>query len=195
MGGSGHLETLRTLRFEYRSQGRDRPLKWEIIRPNLIRKEREGDIVLLFDGRRAGFLEGPVQEDGRPEGPHLVPEGDWHHFEMDIALYIPVFFDIPAEHVGRTTVDGDPAHLLRVTLPMGGVVVYAIDAESFLPVRVDLPGWDLQRRLGDFREVGGILYPHRFWDASDPTQVTVLEKLGVNVELDRTLFVFPAGIR
>jgi hypothetical protein len=191
MGGSGHLETLKTLKFEYRSPGRDEFLKWEIIRPNLVRKEREGELVLLFDGQRAGFLEGPVQEDGTLEGPHLVPEEDWHHFEMDIALYIPAFFDHPAVHAGRTTVDGDPAHLLRVALPMGGIAVYAIDAESFLPIRVDLPDWDLQQRLGDFREVGGILYPHRFWSASDPSQVTVLENLEVNGELDRSRFVFP----
>jgi hypothetical protein len=114
IGGSGHLETLKTLRFEYRSQGRDRPLKWEII---------------------------------------------------------------------------------RVTLPMGSVAAYAIDAESFLPVRVDLPGWDYRQRLGDFREVGGIFYPHRFWDASGPEKVMVLEQLAVNFELDHSRFVLPADIR
>jgi hypothetical protein len=195
MAPSGNINDLRTLRFETLTPGRDRGLKWEIIRPNLVRKEREGALVLLFDGRRAGYLEGPRLPDGTLQGPHLVPQAAWHDFEMDIAIYIPAFFDFPAEYAGRTTVDGSPAHLLRVTLPMGGVVVYAIHAESFLPIRVELPEWNFQQNMGDFRQVGGFLFPHRYWAASNPSEVTVLRNVALNADLERGRFVFPADIR
>lgn len=195
MAPAGNTKDLRTLRFETLTPGRDRGLKWEIIRPNLVRKEREGALVLLFDGRRAGYLEGPRLPDGTLQGPHLVPQAAWHDFEMDIAIYIPAFFDFPAEYAGRTTVDGSPAHLLRVTLPMGGVVVYAIHAESFLPIRVELPEWGFQQNMGDFRAVGGFLLAHRYWAAANPAELTVLQDVAVNADLARGRFIFPAGIR
>jgi hypothetical protein len=135
MGGSGNLESLETLRFEHRSLGSDVSTKWEIVRPNVVRKEREGEWVLLFDGYRAGYLEGPVREDGTKEGAHLLSEDHWKDFEMDMALYVPAFFDHPAEYEDAEVIDEKDAHLLRVTLPLGMVVEYAIDAESFLPIR------------------------------------------------------------
>ena len=195
MAGSGNIADIRTLRLEVVPLGRDRGERWEIIRPNLVRREIVGSFVLLSDGRRAGYLEGPRLPNGTLQGPHLVPPETWYHFEMDIAIHFPAFFDYPAEYAGLTTVDGSPAHLLRVNLPRGGVAVYAIDAESFLPVRVELAEWGFRRRMGDFRQVGGFIYPHRWWDPSDSSQVSVLQGVAVNPDLDRGRFVFPADIR
>lgn len=195
MAGSGDIASLRTLRLEEVLEGRDRGEKWEIIRPNLVRRQVEGAFILLSDGSRAGYLEGPRLADGTLQGPHLVPQETYYHFEMDISIYVPAFFDYPAEYAGLTTVDGNPAHLLRVNLPRGGVAIYAIHAESFLPVRVELPEWNLRRQIGDFRQVGGFLLPHRYWDPRDPSQVIVLRNLTVNPDLDRGRFVFPADIR
>jgi len=78
---------------------------------------------------------------------------------------------------------------------LGGVAIYSIDAESYLPMRVDLPDWGLQQRFGDYREVGGVLYPHRIWYASDSTQVVIVENLRVNLPLEGDRFVLPAGTR
>jgi len=194
MAGSESLENLKTLRFEARNSGQKQSLKWEIIRPNLLRKERERAFVLLFDGRRAGYLEGPNLENGTLQGPHLVPQDDWHHFELDIAIYIPAFFEFPSDYAGIATVSGSRAHLLRVTLPMGGVVTYAIHAKSFLPIRVDIPAWNYQRMMGDFKRVGGFFLPHKYWDPSDSSQVTVLKNLTVNADLGKDRFAFPSDI-
>jgi len=195
VAGSGDIANLRTLRLEEVLEGRDRGEKWEIIRPNLVRRQQEGAFILLSDGRRAGYLEGPRLADGTLQGPHLVPSDTYYHFEMDISIYVPAFFDYPAEYAGLTTVDGSPAHLLRVNLPRGGVAIYTVSAESFLPVRVELPEWNLRRQMADFRQVGGFLLPHRTWDPRDPSQVIVLRDLTVNPDLDRSRFVFPADIR
>lgn len=191
----GDIGDLRTLRFETRDSGGGRPTSWEIARPNLVRKTREGAFLLVFDGSRAGFLEGPPQDDGTLQGPHLVPEAEWADFELDIALYVPAFFDFPAEYAGITDVDGREAYLLRVVLPLGGTAIYAVDAGSYLPIRVELPTWDFAQRLGDFEEENGFLLPHRYWSPSDSSKATIIENLVVNAELDRDRFRLPATIR
>ncbi len=195
MAPGADIGDLKALRFRESNAGSAAATTWEIVRPNLVRKEREGAWVLLFDGERAGYLQGPPREDGSLEGPHLVPPEDWHHFEMDIAIHIPAFLDHPAEYRGGVSVEGRPAHVLSVRLPMGGVATYALDAESFLPLQVELPGWGFVRRLEDYREVGGFLLPHRYRDPSDASRTAVLTSLLVNPETDPARFRFPAVIR
>lgn len=195
VAGSRDIADLRTLRLEAVPQGQAHGETWEIIRPNLVRREVTGAFVLLFDGRRAGYLQGPRLPDGTLQGPHLVPSDTYYHFEMDIAIHWPAFFEYPSEYAGLTTVDGSAAHLLRVRLPGGGAVVYAIHAESFLPIRVELPEWNYRRQMGDFRPEGGFVLPHRVWDPSTPSQVEILRDVTVNANLERSRFAFPADVR
>jgi hypothetical protein len=195
MGGEGGIQTLRTLSFRLSSPNRPQQLLWEIARPNFVRKERAGDLILVFDGNRAAFLQAPPNEDGTPGEPHVVDQADWHHFEMDIALYVPAFFDYPAAYVDTTSVNGSSAYLLQVDLPMGGVAAYAVDAESFLPTKVALPDWDYEIFPGDYREVGGFLYFHEYRTGADPENVTVLEDLEVNVELPADRFAIPSSLK
>jgi hypothetical protein len=194
LGGTDGLPALKTLSFQVVTKGRP-GTAWEISRPNRVRKEREGAWVLLFDGHRAGYLDGPVREDGTKEGPHLVPAVEWGDFEMDIALYVPAFLEYPAEYLGETAVEGSRAHLLQVTLPLGGLVDYAIDAESWLPVMVRLPAWDYALLLSGFKDFGGLRLPTLYRSPSDPETVTELVQLEVNPVLKGDRFVFPPSIR
>jgi len=195
MGGERGIEALRTLRFQLGSPNQAEPTLWEIERPNLVRKERMGNMTLVFDGNKAAFVVAPPNEDGTPGEPHLVDEADWHHFEMDIALYVPAFFDYPATYVDTTTVGGSLAQLLRVDLPMGGVVIYAVDAESFLPTKVSLPDWEYEVYLGDYAPVEGFTYFHKVWSNPDGADETVLENLKLNANIDRSRFEIPDSIR
>ncbi len=113
---------------------------------------------------------------------------------MDIALYVSAFLDFETTYAGQTVVDGSPAHLLRVILPMGGVVIYAVDASSYLPVRVDLPEWGVHQRLGDFQLANGVLYPARIWNASDASGASVVKKISVNTDVNRDRFTVPEDI-
>ncbi len=191
MTGAEGAGNLRALCFEAWESGKDRCLKWEIIRPNLVRKEREKEFILLFDGTRAAFLEGPIAENGTLQGPHLVPEEDWHHFELDIAIYIPAFFEFAAEYAGSIIFDGTPAHRLQVKLPMGGEVIYIIHAESFLPMQVSIPAWNYQRNIGDYRQIGDFLLPHKYWSPSDLSKSTQIRKLVVNADQVKNRFEIP----
>jgi hypothetical protein len=195
MGGEEGADGIRSLRFLLRRTDSARNIYWEIERPNKVRKERPGQLVLVFDGERAGFLEGPPREDGTLEGPHLVSEEDWHHFEMDIALFIPAFFDYTPEYLGRETTQGRPAHVLRVVLPMGGEALYWVDAETFLPHKVTLPDWGLEQFLGDWEEVDGITYFRSYWNSPDQSDLTRLDELRINEALPLDRFALPPDIR
>jgi hypothetical protein len=194
MGGPDGVESLHSLSFRETGHGPGRDLLWEIRRPNLVRKERPGELVLVFDGMRAAFLEGPPLDSGALDQPHVVPAEHWHHFEMDIALYIPAFFDYPARYGGLTRVDGAAAHVIEVTLPMGGEVIYRVDAESSLPLTVALPAWSLERVFGDWREVDGSQVPGAYWSPSDPDSVTRMVDIAVNRELPEGRFAIPDGL-
>ena len=94
------------------------------------------DVVMAGGSLDAQSGDGDLRVELDRESEVRVRTGDG-----DIALYIPAYLEFPAELVRHTTVPGDPAYLVRVTLPMGGIAVYALDAGSFLPVRVDPPDW------------------------------------------------------
>lgn len=192
MGGQETVDSFRNMRFLLRRPDPSKNIYWEIQRPNKVRKERPGKLVLVFDGERAGFVMGPPRTDGTLEGPHLVPAEDWHHFEMDIALYVPAFFDHPAEYQGMDQVGETTVHILKVTLPMGAKVIYALDADSFLPLRVSLPAWDYEQYVGDWKKVGDVMYFHRFWSGSDPGDITLLDELAFNVDPGKDRFTVPA---
>lgn len=191
LGVSSDSQALQTLSFVRRSGDPTRDEYWEIRRPNLVRRTRPERFVLVFDGQRAGFLEGPPEEDGTLRGPHLLPAEHWPHFEIDIALYFPAFFDTPAVYKGLATVEGTTAHLLEVNLPLGGRVLYWLDVESSLPIKVAVPDWELEMIFGDWTEVEGFKVPQTCWDPSKPNDIAHLEEWKVNVDLGMDRFATP----
>jgi hypothetical protein len=118
-----------------------------------------------------------------------------------MAWYVPAFFDHPAEYLGMETVDGIETHILQVTLPLGAVMTYNLDAETYLvyraALRVVLYGEEYQseRTFLDYRSVDGILYPHAFTYASrDGTEVltAAMESIEFNVHLGDDRFAVPS---
>ena len=194
MGYGDDLQALKTLRFNARTIGRDRVVAWEIARPRWVRKDWDRGAVLVFDGQRAAFLAGPRGDDGELQGPHLVAESDWHHFEMDIALYVPAYFDYPAEYHGVVQLDSGPAHHIAVALPMGGTAEYLVDAESYLPVKISLPDWEFEIVPNDWTEIDGVMVYRCARCPSHPDHDTKLEQIEVNPPLASSRFTIPPTI-
>jgi len=189
MGGIDSLETMRLVQSWPDHEGL---IRYEFRRPNLVRM---GD-SLVFDGQQASWLPGMS-----PDGTLLVPQEEWKDFEADMAWYVPAFFDHPAEYLGMETVDGIETHILQVTLPLGAVMTYNLDAETYLvyraALRVVLYGEEYQseRTFLDYRSVDGILYPHAFTYASrDGTEVltAAMESIEFNVHLGDDRFAVPS---
>jgi hypothetical protein len=194
MGGWEAIKDFQTLTFDYPLRGGGAPVLWEVVWPNLVRQERENEFVFLFDGSRAGFLLGPKREDGTFPEPHLLAEEEWSIYELDVAQYFPAFFFLPWEDLGLVSLGETRVHQVKVVFPLSRAAVYSIDAEEFLPVRVDFPEMEFGMDLGDFRQIGGVLLPHRFSPVGDSENATIIERVRVNVELDRARFIFPPGI-
>jgi hypothetical protein len=193
--GYGHdFQNLKTLRFDVHTTGRERVVQWEISRPNLVRKDYDAGVELVFDGERSAFLAGPRGEDGKLKEASLVPEEHWHHFEMDIALYVPAYFEYPAEYHGIHGFEGGQAHRISVKLPMGGLAVYLVDVETYLPVSIKLPDWEYEVAPEDWSEINGVMVYRSSRCVSRPDHDQQLEQIEVNASVESSRFSIPDSI-
>ena len=125
---------LQSIYFESYFHGSKVPSKTTIKRPNHFRNEVASG-VLVFDGKQAAWAKREPDKNGNPLNPEMIDTASWRHFEVDIALVFPAFFDYPSEFRGIVKLEKSNAYELYVELPLGGKVTYFIDTESFLIVR------------------------------------------------------------
>jgi hypothetical protein len=108
------------------------------------------------------------------------------------------------ELVGKEAVQGTDAWKLRVTLKDGDVQFQYIDAEHFLPIKMEttrtINGQQVKTEtfIGDYKDEGGVMMPHSI-EVAVPmqgvtiTQKVVVQKVEVNVPLDDARFKMPAA--
>jgi outer membrane lipoprotein-sorting protein len=106
------------------------------------------------------------------------------------------------ELLGKEKVDGGNAFKLRVARKNGDVEIYFLDARSHLPVRVEgkrtVRGREIEGEgtIGDYREVGGFLWPHSIQNGAKgmpDKQVITIEKIEINPAIDDARFQMPAA--
>lgn len=201
MFGERADDDIRSIYLEGYFHGATVPNRMTVKRPNLFRNEvRSG--VLVFDGKRAAWVRREPDADGRARGPELIEPQSWRHFEVDIALVFPAFFDHPSELEGVEKVNGADAYRLRVALPLGGSVTYFVDASSFLVTR-RLVDWDggpqpeLWENLVDgYLDVDGIRYPDGYtFEGRNGLEKGTYENVRFNVELEDELFAIPDELK
>ena len=175
------------------------PNRQTVKRPNLFRNE-VGSGVLVFDGKRAAWAERTPDEKGNPRGPELIEPESWRHFEVDIAVLIPAFFDYPAEYKGRDMVEGVETHVLRVNLPLGSFVTYFVDAKTFL-VAKRLVNWngvegdDWENVLAHYADFDGVRFPTEcLFPGRNGREKGIYQNVKINVNPADELFVLPAEL-
>lgn len=124
-------EDIISLYLESFVSGNDVPSKITIKRPNLFRNENVNG-VLVFDGSIAAWEKQSPDANGNPRGPEMIPQSDWKHFEVDIALLFPAFFDYESDFRGIINSDGIETYAITVMLPLGSSIIYYLDTENFL---------------------------------------------------------------
>jgi len=146
------------------SHGRTVPSRMTVKRPDLFRNEAPSG-TLVFDGLRAAWAKREADEKGNPRGPELIAPAYWKHFEVDIALLFPAFFDHAAELQGIEKKNGNESYKLFVRLPLGSYITYFIDSQSFL-VTCRLVCWDgdadpqlWENLIENDANIDGIRYP------------------------------------
>jgi len=177
------------------------------MRPNLVRNNitlQGMTAVQAYDGS-VGWQTQPFR--GRKD-PELMGEDNVRD------LLLSADFDGPlvdyaekgnqAEYLGHAEVDGDDALRLKVTLKNGDIVYYYLDPDTYLEIRKEIQQFirgSVRERvvdLGSYKPVDGVMYP--FWISEGPrsnpgAQVTMIEKIEVNVPLQESDFALPESLR
>jgi hypothetical protein len=198
MFGERSRDSIRSICAEGYFHGATVPNRQTVRRPNLFRNETRAG-VLVFDGKRAAWASRTPDDKGNPRGPELIEAKYWRHFEVDIAIVFPAFFDHPTELRGIEAVNGSEAYKLFVSLPLGGNVTYFVDAGSFL-VTKRLVDWDgngeeWENRIENHLDYGGIRYPDGYsYPGREGTEKGFYKNVRFNVEAPDELFRVPEGL-
>ena len=206
-GGKERIKALRSLRATgtaTASGGRVARVTYEIKRPGLFRLEFASQgtkSVFAYDGD-TGWQVAPLQ--GQFEPQKTTPENDqgFGADERDIEGPLVDWRDKGhmVELTGREMLEGGEAFRFEVTLNDGSVRHDYIDVESRQIVRSDLPrrvrGEDvvLVVIFSDFREVGGLVFPHLIEShVKDRPEVIRIEidDVELDPDLDDARFRFP----
>jgi len=206
-GGIEAIEAIESIRFSGTatgSGGRIAQVVLEIKRPGLYRLEfsSQGTKAVFAHDGDIGWQVAPGQGVFEPEpiDPDQDPEAgiDERDFEGPLVHWREKGHTV--ELVGRVTLPGGEADKLEITLSDGGIRYDYVDVATHQLVRADksetIAGRELwlEESFSDFREVDGLVFPHRIeTHVSDrPETITVtVEKVELNPEIDDTRFRFP----
>jgi outer membrane lipoprotein-sorting protein len=179
------------------------PAVLELKRPDKMRWEFTVDDQVQVEGYdgKAGWTQ--MTTGGRTNVEPMSAEE-----QKDVALQADMdgpFVDyrskgIEIELVGKDRVDDRDAWKLHVTLPNGEKRDVYLDAGSFLQIqtvmRREVEGQEVEvtSRIGEYREVGGLLLPHSFEASAAGApgkQVLHFDRIELNVPLDDGRFERP----
>lgn len=155
--------------------------------------------VQAYDGREAWGI--PPVAGARPE---RLPEEMAGELANEADIEGPLVDYRAKGHkvalVGREKFDGKDALRLRVTLKSGDAQDVLLDATSYLELgserRRVVRGTEIEldSRFGDYREVGGLQWPHRIEvgpKGRPEKQLVTFEKIEVDPQIDDARFAMP----
>jgi hypothetical protein len=184
---------IQTIYYESFFHGSEEPGRHYLKRPHFYRNESP-KAILIFDGKKAAMI--PVGEGGEKAGePEWVDSIYWAHFEVDVALAFPAFFEYESEYLGIHSEGAGRTYELFVELPLGGSVTYFIDAETFLISR-RLVSWEGDPEQGlwenlitGYRDYNGFLFEEGYsFIGRDGREAGYFRNVRYNLELDDALF-------
>lgn len=160
--------------------------------------------ITAYDGK-AGWKIDPFQGYGGGKNAEAMTADELKSAEVQGDLDGPLV-DYAAkghkvEYVGKETVEGSPAHQLKVTLKNGDTQTYFLDADSFLEVKqttkrkIRDQEIEAETFFSDFREVAGVLFPFAIEQGMKgmPQRAKIIvDKIEPNVPLDPALLKMPA---
>ncbi|MBI3132929.1 MAG: hypothetical protein HYZ13_16560 [Acidobacteria bacterium] len=160
--------------------------------------------ITAFDGK-AGWKIDPFQGYGGGKNAEAFTADEMKAAEVQADLDGPLV-DYAAkghkvEYMGKDTIEGAPAHKLKLTLKNGDVQTYFLDADSFLEVKqtskrkVREQEVEAETFYGDFREVAGVLMPFAIeqgMPGMPQRSKIIIDKIEPNVALDPASLKMPA---
>jgi outer membrane lipoprotein-sorting protein len=173
-------------------------------RPGKVREEfiiQNMAQVQAYDGK-SGWQINPF---GGRRDPELMSEDDSKSLQIDSDIDGPLVDykekGHKAELVGHDSVEGTDCYKIKLTLKNGDVRYYYLDADSFLPIKLETQTsirgtiQETETYFGDYDQVNGVYYPFALETGEkgspDRAKLTI-EKIEQNVSLDDALFSLPA---
>ena len=205
-GGMARMQALQTLRRIGKFTGQDgfeAVVIQENKRPNNVREEfsLQGMTgITAFDGHNGWKIE-PWQGKRDPES---LGEEEMHGI-LDDADFDGPLVNYQAkgnrvEYQGTEQIEGSDAYKLKVTRPNGDISFYYLDAEYYVPIRIDTQRMirgapqELETSLGDYKQVAGVYLPFSYESglrgSPDRSKVTY-DKIEANVPVDDQRFIRP----
>jgi len=181
------------------------PITVRVRRPNQIREEfkmQETEITRAYDGS-VGWQS---QKNGDQSKVDVLGGGDADNIreEAENAIGGPLLDyakkGSKVETLGKDTWGGKPAYKVKVTTHMGTTITLFLDAATYLEMyeeierTVDGKLTTIVEEVGDYREVGGVKFAHRFVSGTkeDPKATTLqVEKMEVDVPIEAGVFGIP----
>ena len=105
------------------------------------------------------------------------------------------------QHPGEDQVVANDA---KVTLKNGDIVYYYLDPDTFLEIRKEVQEFirgsvrESVIELGSYKPVAGVMYPYSISQgtkANPAAQTTTVEKIEVNIPIDKADFAVPASLK
>ena len=183
--------------------GTDAPFTVEVKRPHKVRMQftfQGMTGVQGYDGTTAWMIMPFMGKPDPEEMPAEMSKDVIEQGDIDGALVNYKEDGDQVELVGMTETEGTKVYQLKVTHKNGDVEQYYLDAEYFVPIKVEgsreVQGSvvDYETILSDYKDVGGLMMPHSI-DArpkgATQGQTITLDTIEINVPLADSLFVMP----
>lgn len=206
-GGLDRIKAITSVRMTGRAvmgPGMEAPIVIEVRRPNLLRIDlsiQGMTVVQAFDGADAWMLN-PM---GGRSTAELMPSDMKKMIEEQADMIDGPLMDYKAkghtvELLGKETAEGTECFRLKLTEKDGDVTIFYLDTGTYLTVKQEARRTmggnevDTETIAGDWKEVGGILWPHAVdsgLKGSPQRQKVMFEKIELNVPIDDARFKMP----
>lgn len=208
LGGKAKVEAIKSVRMTGKmtmGPGMEAPFVMEFQDPNKMRMDMtiQGmTMTQAYDGK-SGWRVVPFTGKTDPEP---MSAEELKQMERQTSNFVDLLSDFKArgyeaELVGKETLEGSPVHKIKLTAKDGETLNIYLDAEQYLPLkmvaRTKVQGQEIavETTLGDYKEVGGVLFPHSMQTKSammpGAANMTI-EKVEVNPEIAASRFEMPA---
>ncbi len=209
MGGLEKLQALKTMRAQMKMlEGpMELPLAVEMVLPDKMRVDvsvQGMTIIQAVNGPKgwkidptAGYGGGKAEPE--PMTPEEVKQFEGQlDFQGDLVDYKAKGHGV--EYLGLESVEGSPAHKLKLTKKGGTLDTIWLDADSFLILKQSSKSkvrdqeMETETTLGDYKSVGGIMVNHTTEvqpKGSPQKRKMILEKVEFNVVIDSSRFQMP----
>jgi outer membrane lipoprotein-sorting protein len=206
-GGLDKLKAVQSIRMTGKltmGPGIEAPITIEMKRPRSARLEitiQGSTGVQAYDGKQAWQI--PPMGSRQPEPiPEEMAKDLDEQADIDGPLVDYKAKGYKVELVGKEKVEGSDAFKLKVTKKDGDVEYDYLEAESYLPVRVEakrtVRGSEIEGEItfGDYKEAGGFLWPYSIQSSAKgrpEKQSVTIDKIEINPALDDSRFKMPAA--